>query len=164
MICFAYFFGLLDINHSHGQIANNKTLLVLNDYCICISIHIYFVPFFLCHINARPNQQTRCFFYMVMTALTECEVAQKLGICIISYCSGFDKWNSTAIKSLVDAMQFTGSACQSVPCRITSFRVCYDDPRLQFFINAMKYALGQFTSLRVRTHLGKYHVLILLFF
>ena len=93
-----------------------------------------------------------------MAALAECEVAQKLGICIISNCSGFDKWDSTSIKELIRSFNWTGSVTQSLPVRLTSFRVCYDDPRLQFIINAMKFALGKFTSLRVRTHFGKFIV------
>ena len=105
------------------------------------------------------NNKTRIFWYGIMAALLEDETAQKLGICIILNCTEIGQWNNRAVKALVDSFWFSGAAIQSIPCRFTSSRLCYDDPRLGFMINAMKYAMGNFTSVRLRSHLGKFSYL-----
>ena len=92
-----------------------------------------------------------------MSTLTEDESAQLKGICDVVYCPGdlllaipssFSKISKVARRN--------GKLIEGLPCRISTFHFCYDDPRVKFVITALGSHFGKNVRLRIRTHYGTF--------
>jgi hypothetical protein len=88
-------------------------------------------------------------------ATLEDKDAQMKGVCDVAYVPG-DVSKSVSFKKFADVMRTGGDMLMNLPCRITGYHFCYNDPRLQYILSMACRAFGKEMRLRLRTHYGSH--------
>ena len=89
-----------------------------------------------------------------MAAVMDDEMAQKVGLCIILNIPGDDLLTPAKAGKVIALSKQRNKVKNSVPCRYTSIRVCYNDPNMDFLLGHFRYHLGKFARLRQMAHYG----------
>eukprot|EP00339_Tiarina_fusa_P009765 CAMPEP_0117014084 /NCGR_PEP_ID=MMETSP0472-20121206/11499_1 /TAXON_ID=693140 ORGANISM="Tiarina fusus, Strain LIS" /NCGR_SAMPLE_ID=MMETSP0472 /ASSEMBLY_ACC=CAM_ASM_000603 /LENGTH=456 /DNA_ID=CAMNT_0004717569 /DNA_START=74 /DNA_END=1444 /DNA_ORIENTATION=- len=99
------------------------------------------------------KSMNRCFWYQAMTTLED-EIAQLKGICDVAYCPGDLLAMPVSIQKMSQLMKEAGGIMDGLPCRITTFQICYNDPRVRYLVTNIGKVFGNQVRLRARAHFG----------
>ena len=97
---------------------------------------------------------------MTMNVLYGNHNAQKFGLSYIPWLTG-DDMAKHSITRMTEVTKRQSYLLKCLPCRYTSLRICYDNPRLEWMINTFRLAVEKVTRLRITTNLGKFSTDIL---
>jgi hypothetical protein len=127
---------------------------MVRGYCVWyIHLKTVFDPFFL-------REQYRCNWYQIMATLED-DTAQLKGICDVAYCPGDLLAMPSSISKISKVMMRNGTMIKGLPCRVSTFHFCYNDPRVRYVISSIRSNFGKEVRLRIRSHFGKFLVLLL---
>ena len=103
------------------------------------------------------NSMLRSWWYMTMSTLQFDSHSQKTGICFVTYYPESDLLSSSQsnnMRKVVPIVKRRGYMKSCLPCRISSTRVCYRDPKMHLLLGTIRMAMGKAGRLRLRTHYG----------
>jgi hypothetical protein len=103
-------------------------------------------------------------WYLLMSAVSGDEDAEKKGLARVTYVSGsnqncggeFQHSGSLAMSQITDLLMRGRQMLSSLPMRFTSYHFCHDDPRMEALSSLIRYCFGKEIRLHLRTHYGMY--------
>ena len=91
----------------------------------------------------------------MMVSIQNDEIAQKKGASAVVYAPGDLFALPTTLKNIRNLSSKFKDIIFNLPFRITSYHVCYDDPRMEFFLTTIRNFFAKELRLRRKLHYGK---------
>lgn len=104
----------------------------------------------------------RCFWYQMMIRIRDDTIVQKrgmVGLCFNQEGLGLSTWSVMKVTEFGNRWMHM---MRCLPFFYSSYHICYDDPRIEVSISVFRLVVGKEIRLRLRTHLGKSLLLLLL--